>query len=155
MTDTRSRHVPCDGPVAGMDVCADDNAAWPCDAAIEADRADKAEAGWAAETMRANDAEAALAELQRRTERPMSSLARLTDIAVKNANERDAARADAKALAEALDRATRGHYEEAHDDPSHPGEFVYAGVCEECGATWPCETYGLRAALAAHKEATE
>jgi len=71
MTDTRSRHVPCDGPVAGMDVCADDNAPWPCDAIREADRADKAEADygiWKRLSIesrdRADKAEAALAECE-------------------------------------------------------------------------------------------
>jgi len=94
-TDTRSRHVPCDGPVAGMDVCADDNAPWPCDAIREADRAEKAEA--------------ALAECQKNAASFLEwAHLRYGDLTA----DVDAARADAKALAEAL-RTVATEYKKA------------------------------------------
>jgi hypothetical protein len=120
MTDTRSRHVPF--PVMGQEAmeCRFCNLWWPCDAIREADRADKAEA--------------ALAEchLQLTTER-QTFLALSADEAV--------ARADAKALAEALDMLLKRIEVE--------GRYVNLSSFMEF------DVKGARAALAAHKEATD
>ena len=124
MTDTRSRHVPWPDV---LDHCRLDDQIWPCDAIREADRADAAEAGWAAETMRANDAEATLAAERRQY-----------GVSMKAMLERyDAARADAKALAEAL---------QVYADHERMTGVTYYGTEQLARA---------RAALAAHKEATE
>jgi hypothetical protein len=147
MTDIRERHVERFGlPLA----CRIDHQPWPCDAIREADRADLAESmlamaradfgkaesdhvnavtDWRGALERAERAEAALAEAK---EAEMSWFRG----AMQAEQERDAARKDAKALAEA------SWYHEFDEGDHHLGIVKP----NECGV---CE------ALAAHMEATD
>lgn len=140
MTETRERHYPCCDNHEGIDppVCTGCtiNHGWPCDAIREADRADKAEAALAEMATKrdlvADEMVAARAALDSAQARARSTMLLYQAAAA----ERDAARADAERLAEAL----RPHHGPWYDD----------GGCI-CGHD-PCDA---RAALAAHDEATK
>jgi hypothetical protein len=44
-----------------------------------------------------------------------------------------------QSIAALVARLRHPHFEEHHDDPDRPGEFVYEGICDSCGQQWPCE----------------
>jgi len=125
MSDIRERHVPARGITHSGErvelVCSFDARSWPCDTAIVLAQLDKAEA--------------ALAECREWTKTLE------TRIASWRKSHKDA-RADAKALAEALDLYPRDFHRQAHDTT------VDWRDCPQpsCAAS--------SAAFAAHKEAT-
>jgi hypothetical protein len=132
MTDIRrSRHVHvnADQPEGGIcDYC---DRIWPCDAIREADRADKAEAALAEHIAVEGQGGYLMYDSMRQ--------------------QRDAARADAERLAEALERLTcqdDGTFNTLRDDFPDGGDIVLR---------WPGNRQSwenARAALAAHEKAT-
>jgi hypothetical protein len=168
MTDIRSRHVKHDDGMPGDPICLGCYEPWPCDAIIEADdkdkllarcqelaeRLDEEGAEVVEQSDRADKAEAALAAERRQYGVAMKAMlereAALGAYADALGSERDAARADAKALAETMEvgKAWFEADDKMRGEEGNP--FIY----------WMKESDRLRiefwaaacAALAAHKE---